>query len=509
MEKVKEEKSPLDLSSDQSYSDKSENTKETYVSPHILSPTLNKSVEEFFKQSGEIQSEIRKLTGLFHQISPKRKEEASSKIAFSNAGKEWSREENEISPNISVPNEEFHEEEEREIEDQQDYWKDINELLEKYGFNPVILYQEIDNEVPDWNSLSDALVDVLTGYAHQVTSLGEAENNIYKLTRENKELKTQLESNEEELNKWKEQGKEYNNAIKRNAELEDYNRMLKNRLEKTNEISDLEKENKELKIEMERKDEELKRLKEKLKEYENTTKRNVELEEYNRTLKKKLKKANEVGNDKDIAILNIKRMLNTDKVKLFEETQKEVKMLRERVKCLEEQANSEYNEKVKVLNLIMNALSLNSFSEIPSSIFKMQQVVLSLPRIEELIESILNELFPDEYKVGEEIYANVLPAIKHLKQRTFELTEFKKKILEIFRSSDDIDLFEKANALRHFCKLFSIKQTDQITGTIDNVFVFVHEMKRFLSFARQALGMPNDQPISSVLEEVTRYLENS
>jgi len=104
------------------------------------------NVEEFLKQSTEIQQEIKKLSHLCRQISPTTESSKASVKDWSKTNMKYLKEEDEVS----------------EIEGSI-MWGQINGLLNKYGFKPVNMFEDEEgNLVPDFESLAETLVDLLT-----------------------------------------------------------------------------------------------------------------------------------------------------------------------------------------------------------------------------------------------------------------------------------------------------------------------------------------------------------
>ena len=102
------------------------------------SPEMPQSVEDFLKQSNEIQEEIRKLSNLCEEISPSKPEKNS------------------------------------ENKEEKEFWHDINLMLVKHGFSPIA------GGIPTLSSISDTLIDVLTEFSSLKTSYKEIQFQLSK-----------------------------------------------------------------------------------------------------------------------------------------------------------------------------------------------------------------------------------------------------------------------------------------------------------------------------------------
>lgn len=187
--------SGLELLRDTQSSEMSEEYKEPYssASPMLRPPTLNKSVQEFFKQSSEIQEEIRQLSEMCQQISPKR-EYFPSSYSYPDEEQEWNQQNIETSSQHSSQGQQEYDEEIETVT-----WDAINGLLEKHGFNLLALYQEEDTQIPNLNSFADTLVEVLTEYANQGRALADCEVNSSRISNENRELRIANDRLKEEV----------------------------------------------------------------------------------------------------------------------------------------------------------------------------------------------------------------------------------------------------------------------------------------------------------------------
>ncbi|CAG9330323.1 unnamed protein product [Blepharisma stoltei] len=510
--------SRLELLKDTQSSEMSEEFKEPYdsTSPSLRPPGLNKSVQEFFKQSNEIQEEIRQLTEMCQQISPKREFYPSS-YSYPGEEQEW-REQNQ--ENVSQHSDTGGVNYLEEIS-----WTEINGLLEKHGFNTLPLYVDGNLLIPNINEITDTLVEVLTEITNQGRALEESEGNIVRLQQEIKDLRMINDKLKEDLWKMKnmeEKRKADDNKVK---ELSQYNRDLQEKLAKCSEICK-EKEALIMKIKGQMDlnshsgyqaspDSRAASLFFNFMEREYNASRETDskimsiIMMYEDQKYRQIKELSSIKKDMDISKKYFKDLeMNYTKINQdLEDSKIENQTLKNRIKYLEQHTTSENTEKLKIINSITQALSLRSYEEILPAIFKMQQVLLALPNVDKFVTSVCAELFSGEAALSPNKLDNVVPEIQRLKNSLNEVLDYKAKLSEAYGNIDEREIIEKARGLAHFCRLFDVKRTDDIVNVVEGVFFFVHELKLFLGFARRALRLQPDSPVKQVLEEIMKIIQ--
>ena len=122
-------------------------------------------------------------------------------------------------------------------------------------------------------------------------------------------------------------------------------------------------------------------------------------------------------------------------------------------------------------------LKLKSYLEVPNALSKIQQVMLTLPGIDKFVKQICEEIMVSPSSRLDD----VIDALQDLKKRLQNLEKFKLAISESLATVHDGDMLEKIKGLMYFCKLFEIRQKDDIISTVEGIFYFVHEIKLFLA----------------------------
>jgi hypothetical protein len=150
--------------------------------------------------------------------------------------------------------------------------------------------------------------------------------------------------------------------------------------------------------------------------------------------------------------------------------------------------------KISVLDEVMSIIESKNYDCIIPDILKIKKAINSLPAIENFLNQICVELFPD-------------PSSK------YNLDLAISKIRGIGKIQSEFDeMIEENLSLRkivdYFSRLFQVKGQENILETIECVFYFVHEMKDFLEKTRKILNLGQKTPADQVIREIFNKLNN-
>jgi alanyl-tRNA synthetase len=137
----------------------------------------------------------------------------------------------------------------------------------------------------------------------------------------------------------------------------------------------------------------------------------------------------------------------------------------------------ENNEKIKIIESICKDLSLKNVKELPEAIHKFQQVMFALPSVEKFVAEVSEE-FVGEFNCKK--LEDIVPMIKSLKKQLNDDEEFKKRVFLAFGSDKLKDLVNFGRAISHFCKLFEVTSSENLFGTVEELFYFVRQIKGFV-----------------------------
>ena len=420
-----------EYSQDKTY--KSGNNEDKPLASPSSGQNMSTSVQDFLKQSTEIQEEIRKLSELCQQISPKKDsfiEEVQSK---------------------------------EDYEEQNNHWAKINNMLETHGFSPISTMQDdFEQEIPDPNSLADSLVDVITEYSNLVRSYAEIEGDYEKLELENKELKALSE-------KYKKIEAQY-------RDLDKINQQLQEKISKSKHEPKEKEENRHKPHGKPGSDRALRVFKAFMEQEYNPLRETdgKVISIINNYEEQKQKTLQDISNYK-------KNIIELNKVlRQFEESKHDGRhqgALNRSKGNASDNSEQEFTEKSKILNSVVAQLKLKSYLEVPNALSKIQQVMLTLPGIDKFVKQICEEIMVSPSSRLDD----VIDALQDLKKRLQNLEKFKLAISESLATVHDGDMLEKIKGLMYFCKLFEIRQKDDIISTVEGIFYFVHEIKLFLA----------------------------
>ena len=182
---------------------------------------------------------------------------------------------------------------------------------------------------------------------------------------------------------------------------------------------------------------------------------------------------------------------NPDKLRDFEQSVKS----RMR-KSLEYPKEPEFSDpyKLSVLDQVKTIIESHNYDSIIPDLKKIKSAMMSLPAIENFLNQICNELFPDPT-----ISYNQDLAIMKLKSMVKIQSEFDALIEENLSLRKIVD---------YFSKLFQVKAHEKIMESIECVFYFVHEMKEFLDLARKSLQLSSKTQADTVIQTILHKLNN-
>lgn len=419
-----------DLDSSDSFSNApnllTNNTPE-YLKPRPLSKFSNKteftsSVQEFLKQSSEIQDEIRKLSEICQQVSPKFNKD-------------------------SGPNEPID-------------WEKLNDLLKNLGFKPV----DVADDKVDPDSLLETFAELVYDYSSQIGILEQTKNEIQKL--------------EDEIDQ----------ANIRNKALEKKIEKLKSRKNIEIEVKELEKISKNM-------ENKFKKMKETLKQKEGVI----------RDLKMGLESPKK--NFTDAVDSDYKEIFRIFMGKEFREKSKTDSKILALIEKYEKHTN--FNE----LQVILDELEVHTSNEALLSISRLKNGQGNHENIEIFIQELYCKLFSKNFSSNyygkyEETFDEILSKVSELTQTLFNFEEFKsglEAVLQCKRNTGIKDIMEKVKTIAHFRKLFYLDDHENEVRAIEEIFLFVHEMKKFLQHARTVLRKDSIS-LNSLLEEIAQCL---
>jgi len=213
-------------------------------------------------------------------------------------------------------------------------------------------------------------------------------------------------------------------------------------------------------------------------------------------------------------------------------TVREYKTLQEQVKLLEERAGVPADKVAelsgeqarKIVFSISEMLSIKNTQNLMPSIDKMQRVVRAVPKLEQFIKGICSEVFTnDQPDFGASKMDQVLPTIKRWKlqlELLDSLKSFRTQILAYagLEATPDVPDFDIIRALKkpsqdenpivkHLQSLFDIEREGDILGVVNQIYLFVVEMKGLVKYLRETLRLDPRTPVTVVVQRLKQALD--
>jgi len=419
-------------------------------------------------------------------------------------------------------------------------WKYVNEMLASQGFRALQL-REDSGEVADLGTLCETMKDVLADFERCVEDLGKAEQTI-------KEQRTDSAGYREEIALLKSRINEEKSTLQRdNSDIDRSKRDLERQVSalaaKLDSVQSLLKQREEL----------IRQLKDQLREYTEEDSRPVEGSERDKAIfRQYFKREPKTGRDgKVLGLIGAyedrkKRNSSPEPGKaearanavLVKELKSQIDARNREIETMEKQFSAviEENERLKsyssrkdgssdVLIQALDILQLKSDKQLPIALRKMQQVIRALPGLETFIKAISAEVLTGEANSVE----SILPTIKTWKQKAVQWESWisqKAQLCHCLHLDPNCDFQDMVSArqlrtvkvgkgtggLEHFRTLFEVGQEEEVRQVMNQVFLFVHEMKGLLQvrsrqYSREVLGVDSSMSVQALVDRIKYRLQ--
>lgn len=156
------------------------------------------------------------------------------------------------------------------------------------------------------------------------------------------------------------------------------------------------------------------------------------------------------------------------------------------------------NENQVIVDEICKILSIKHPDQIVPAVIKLEKVLRAVPQLEKFIKDVYQIVSSDE-KTGKLTMELVIPT---LRQCFKELKE-----LRIKKQASIPTTFHQ-EVLEHFKHLFEIEKDEDIIETMDQVFLFVHELRSFLKSIRISLKLEESVTVNGILVRIKHMIES-
>ena len=191
--------------------------------------------------------------------------------------------------------------------------------------------------------------------------------------------------------------------------------------------------------------------------------------------------------------------------KALNEMQEKLNMLETRCSDLKPEKKTESfensGESQRIIDEVCRILSIKHPNQIVPAVVKLEKVLRAVPQLEKFIKEVYQLVSADE-RTGKLSMEQVIPT---LKQSFKELKELRGR-----RRTPDISINTSFHqeVLEHFKHLFEIEKDEDIIETMDQVFLFVHELRSFLKSIRIALNLDEEVTVNGILVRLKHIIEN-
>ena len=166
------------------------------------------------------------------------------------------------------------------------------------------------------------------------------------------------------------------------------------------------------------------------------------------------------------------------------------------------------------LRVILDELEVETSNDALSAIAKLKKDFNYSAIIENFLQELYYQLFlrplPSKYfsARNEEVFDEILTRVAENKEIISSLEEFKQELMSILqckRNSATQEIVESVQAVAQFKRLFNVEEGQNQIQAIEEIFLFVHEIKKFLQRARIILGKES-LSLNDLLEEIMQHL---
>lgn len=158
-------------------------------------------------------------------------------------------------------------------------------------------------------------------------------------------------------------------------------------------------------------------------------------------------------------------------------------------------------ENQEIIDEVCKILSIKQPLQIPAAVAKLEKVLRAVPQLEKFIKEVY-QIVASEEKAGKISMELVIPALRQSFRELKELRTRRKTPEKRMQTTFEQEVIE------HFKHLFEIVKDEDIIETMDQVFLFVHELRSFLKSIRSALNLDEDVTVNGILLRLKRMIEN-
>lgn len=158
------------------------------------------------------------------------------------------------------------------------------------------------------------------------------------------------------------------------------------------------------------------------------------------------------------------------------------------------------SESAAIVDEVCKVLSIKHSNQIVPAVVKLEKVLRAVPSLEKFIKEVFYIVSSNENPQEKITMENVIPTLK----RSFkELQDLKIKKKPV---NNKVNFYQEV--IEHFKHLFEIEKDEDLIETMDQVFLFVHELRSFLKSVRATLDLDEEVTVNGILVRIKNILES-
>ena len=174
---------------------------------------------------------------------------------------------------------------------------------------------------------------------------------------------------------------------------------------------------------------------------------------------------------------------------------------------------SDFEEYNKIVIDLAEMLEVSPL-DIVSSVATLKTAYDILADTDSYILQISKELIPSSEleKCTNSRHFLMKQTLSYVKSLKVSITEYNRFFTSLIQSSGISEetiqnyLIDCTKSVKYFEELFDVEENENIMGVMEQVFLFVHEMRMFLQYSRRMLQLEQAMPVGMVLEAIKERL---
>lgn len=207
-------------------------------------------------------------------------------------------------------------------------------------------------------------------------------------------------------------------------------------------------------------------------------------------------------NNKRRTIAQVEENMRQSYHKALNDMQEKLVMLEKRCTDLklDKKSGGEHSDSNSIVEEVCRVLNIKQSSQIVPAVVKLEKVLRAVPSLEKFIKDVFYIVSSNENSEDKLTMENVIPTLKKSFKELHDL-KYKKK-----PGHNKVNFYQEV--IEHFKHLFEIDKDEDLIETMDQVFLFVHELRSFLKSVRVSLNLDEGVTVNGILVRIKNILES-